>query len=297
MKNLIIIYLFPIFINGQNEVNFDTFDGISIFIPTNELQLGYGDHLFNNKVLNKVKYNTLNIPQQNVKISFPGVSRRSQFGLLLNSKLKVYEEGCYEISLDSDDGSKLWLNKQIIIDNDSVHKMTKTIDTIWLNKGMYKTKLWYYNAFPEEYGLILSQRKLPNVQECNKDFSNSTTPAPLISDREYIELSDTFLFASASYTLNYIQLKELDEIIDKFSKRYISEIIIEGNTDEIGNDKYNDVLSKQRAESVFNYLSIYLNLDNTKVTLLSHGERNAGLNKGEIPNRKRKRNVHIYIRS
>ena len=61
------------------------------------------------------------------------------------------------------------------------------------------------------------------------------------------------LFSTNSFKLISDSLYELDLLAD-YIIRYNINILIEGHTDSIGNSKSNLILSKNRAQTVYNYL-------------------------------------------
>lgn len=91
---LIISFLALTKLYSQNEINFGQFVGKAIFMPINEIKLGHGKHIYDNKVIGDLVFDELQIKKQNVEIFFPGVTQRSQFGILLNSKLEIFKSGC-----------------------------------------------------------------------------------------------------------------------------------------------------------------------------------------------------------
>ncbi len=134
--------------NGQKrpDPTFDTFKGHYYAMPVIEervknrvrkrIQDKYGDNIYDYKKLGDIELDEINIPETTIGGDyFPGVDRYQQFCMILNSKMTIEIDGCYEFSLHSDDGSILWIDDQIIVDNDGGHQMELTKDTIALNKG------------------------------------------------------------------------------------------------------------------------------------------------------------------
>ena len=61
-------------------------------------------------------------------------------------------------------------------------------------------------------------------------------------------------FSFNSFKLNQASIKELNFLIDYLIKNPEKKITIEGHTDNVGNEEDNLILSKKRAESVYNFL-------------------------------------------
>lgn len=85
----------------------------------------------------------------------------------------------------------------------------------------------------------------------------------------------------------------LDDAAAKIAKNPTARTIIEGHTDLVGSDYYNDILAEKRARSVGAYL-MQAGADFMKLTFISKGKREPIVAaKGRLAN-KRNRRVEIY---
>ena len=66
------------------------------------------------------------------------------FGLTFESYLEINSDGEYTFELTSDDGSKLYINDEILIDNDGLHGSVAKQSTIFLEEGFYPIKVEYF---------------------------------------------------------------------------------------------------------------------------------------------------------
>jgi OOP family OmpA-OmpF porin len=66
--------------------------------------------------------------------------------------------------------------------------------------------------------------------------------------------------------------KELEKIITQLFDMNIRSIIIEGHTDSIGKDQYNQVLSEKRAKTVKGVLLDNLDLRDQQITAIGFGD-------------------------
>jgi alpha-L-rhamnosidase len=75
------------------------------------------------------------------------ISTRDEFGLLFEGMMQIKKDGEYEFYIQSNDGSQLYLNNQLVIDHDGPHgaDIEKT-GKINLIKGIYPIKLNYFQA-------------------------------------------------------------------------------------------------------------------------------------------------------
>src|SRR6185369_10587497 len=87
---------------------------------------------------------------------FPGVTDRFEwFGLEYTGTFKVKKSGRYFFSLTSDDGSKLFIDDSLVIDNDGLHSQRERSGEIDLDNSTHKIKLQYYQGPRTEIGLQL----------------------------------------------------------------------------------------------------------------------------------------------
>lgn len=239
-------YLIVIILSGQlcsnlnaQGASFGPFEGKVYDLEEYDLPKGYRPVINKFDVTGHIKLASLSVKRtiQNTRY-FPGVYMRDGFGIIFTSQLTVTKPGCYEFYLESDDGSILWIEDNIVIDNDSTHGMRIRRDTMHLREGTFPVRVWYYNAFPSEYGLIL------NV--------NPVTDTILCSKREFI-LHD-ILFDFNSHTLLPEGQAELDRFCKLLSAMDISAIHVIGHTDNVGSAASNKALSLRRAQTVMEFI-------------------------------------------
>lgn len=84
-----------------------------------------------------------------------GMCKRLEgIGLRFTGYLDVRKEGDYTFHLASDDGSRLYVDDKVVVDNDGVHPMMTRRGTVHLEKGLHAIKLIFFEAAGEE-GLSL----------------------------------------------------------------------------------------------------------------------------------------------
>jgi outer membrane protein OmpA-like peptidoglycan-associated protein len=286
---VLILITAPIFTTqAQKPYHFDIFRGTVYNIPVSEVSKGFGEHIFDNQILNNIELTELNIPvSDEYKVKFPGVKKESLFGIVFENKLTITKEGCYRFSLESDDGSILWIDNQIIINNDLPHPMKKMMDTVHLEAKTYDLKLWYYNAFPNLYGLIFDITKLSSQLECVQ-IQSIAKPKMEVSTLQDV------VFDFNSFRLKTIGLAYLDTLVSKIKANNFTKIKIIGYTDDIGDKKVNLILSHNRALTVMKYLN--KSLPNT-ITFSTEGlgSENPKLPNTSKENRQANRRVEILM--
>ena len=60
--------------------------------------------------------------------------------------LSITEADLYQFALTSDDGSKLWIDGQLVVDNDGLHGPTQMLGSIALARGLHSFELIGFNA-------------------------------------------------------------------------------------------------------------------------------------------------------
>jgi predicted alpha/beta superfamily hydrolase len=70
--------------------------------------------------------------------------RKDNFGLVMEGDVEIKEEGYYIFGLSSDDGSKLYLDGQLLIDNDGLHGEVSKSFMVPLKKGFYHLHMDYF---------------------------------------------------------------------------------------------------------------------------------------------------------
>jgi hypothetical protein len=76
------------------------------------------------------------------KIELP----KYNFALLFNSFIQIDDEGEYEFSISSNDGSKLYIDDEMLVDNDQEHGPRQLSGAIHLAKGKHKIRVEYFQS-------------------------------------------------------------------------------------------------------------------------------------------------------
>ena len=238
------------------------FKGTVYFIPQDEIMMGYGEHVYDNDVIGEVSSSSLQYAEADqYEEPFPGVERGSQFGIVYYSILNVIEEGCYAFNLESDDGSMLWMDDNVVLNNDRPHKLRFKSDTISLRVKEYDIKVWYYNAFPPRYGLKFNIEFLGQDAVCEEWAG---------SDELSLTLGD-ILFDTDSYMMTEEGVNALHAFCEDIEVENVVEISITGHTDDSGSEEYNAALSMRRAEQVSAHITRVLRVDRNDLTLRVDG--------------------------
>lgn len=274
---------------SQPTAIFEPFRGTVYDIPGDYLASGFGKHIPYCDVLGQVTLDSLAVPKSyDYDSRFPGVLFNVGFGIIFLSRLEISQRGCYEFYLESDDGSILWIGDSLIIDNDKPHKMVTKRDTMLMDKGVYDVKLWYYNAYETQYGLIFRAKPLPDSVsvKCGK------TPAP--SRQQKFELNSV-LFDVSSAVITTPGAEELDKLCDQLNTIHFTKVSVIGYTDNTGTVEYNNELSLKRAQAVMKYIKTKLTMAGITMTAEGRGISKEILSDQLSDAQRLNRKVEIYI--
>lgn len=99
----------------------------------------------------------LDVPPTNFTAGFPGVTGRFEwFAIDYNGRFWIEEPGLYGFSLLSDDGSKLYIDGHVVIDNDGIHAPNLEYGHVKLKSGLHQIRVSYFQGPRMQVALVLS---------------------------------------------------------------------------------------------------------------------------------------------
>src|SRR5665213_1604775 len=99
---------------------------------------------------------SLNLPPQDFKQGFPGVTKRTEwFAIDYTGRFWIANPGMYTFSLLSDDGAKLYIDDQVVIDNDGVHAPLEKTGAVELAGGLHQIRVSYFQGPKWQVALVL----------------------------------------------------------------------------------------------------------------------------------------------
>lgn len=111
-----------------------------------------------------------------------------------------------------------------------------------------------------------------------------------------VRMTSDILFDFNSAALRSGSRETLNELASNFSQYPDNEIIVEGHTDSVGSDAYNQKLSEQRASTVADYL-IDRGVAASNVIVYGYGELRPKSTNDTAEGRQLNRRVEIHIRA
>jgi len=236
---------------AQLDPVFTNFKGNVYSIPYKLVKSGYGPHIYDYDSIGTIDWKEINVSDRDNSEPFPDVDKSSLFGMVLHSEVTIPDDACYEFMLNSDDGSLLWINKKLIVNNAGDHGMKEVRDTVQIKKGTYPVKIWYHQAYPDRYGFIFNYNYFGPMTTCKKNLKRTS--------EEIITINASLLFDYNSFVVEEKAVKEISLISEKIWQMQPSVITIKGYTDDRGDEAYNLKLSQKRADAIMQLLMKKLN--------------------------------------
>jgi hypothetical protein len=109
--------------------------------------------------INSIYTDALNVQDQDAQgsVGIPGVSRSVMwFGIDYYGEFYITKPGEYKFDLESDDGARLEIDNQKIIDNDELHQAQSKTGKVTLAAGRHTIHVPYFQGSPPGVALILT---------------------------------------------------------------------------------------------------------------------------------------------
>jgi hypothetical protein len=90
---------------------------------------------------------SLNVPAQDFLQGFPGVTKRFEwFGIDYTGRFWIAKPGIYRFLLTSDDGARLYIDDQLVTDNDGQHPPETRFGSLALAGGIHRMEVAYFQG-------------------------------------------------------------------------------------------------------------------------------------------------------
>jgi hypothetical protein len=129
------------------------------------------------KPAGRIYTSSLNVPPQDFKQGFPGVTRRNEwFAIDYTGRFWVDKPGAYTFILTSDDGARLYIDDRIVVDNDGMHPPSDISGGVGLSSGIHSIRVSYFQGPRFQVALVL---KIAPPGEGLRVFSTDEFKPPL----------------------------------------------------------------------------------------------------------------------
>ncbi len=96
--------------------------------------------------------------------SLTPMEREDYFGLYFEAWIKIPEDGVYKFYTYTDDGSTLYIDDQLVVDNNGSHSAKRANGMIGLKAGFHALKLKYFESYMGEHIEVgISSRDIPET--------------------------------------------------------------------------------------------------------------------------------------
>jgi len=127
--------------------------GLVYHIPHNTTRLPDFQKL---KSVGAIYTASLNTPPQDFREGFPGVTKRFEwFAIDYTGRFWITNPGSYNFVLTSDDGARLYIDGDLIVDNDGLHAPEERSGRIELNGGIHRIRVSYFQGPRLQVALVL----------------------------------------------------------------------------------------------------------------------------------------------
>lgn len=131
------------------------------------------------KPVGTIYTDSLNVPPRDFREGFPGLTSRIEwFAIDYTGKFWIEKPGQYGFSMQSDDGSILYIDDRVVIDNDGVHPPKTLTGSVNLGGGIHRIRVSYFQGPRWQVALKLSVQAPDEKLKIFKtsEFSPPATP-------------------------------------------------------------------------------------------------------------------------
>jgi len=135
---------------------------------------------------------TLNITPRNFREGFPGVTNRYEwFAIDYSGRFWIENPGPYRFELTSDDGSRLYIDDQQVVNNDGLHPPETRNGAVQLPGGIHRIRVSYFQGPRDTVALVLRVAGLGEEWRVfsTEEFKPPPDPATWVYQRQVFLLS------------------------------------------------------------------------------------------------------------
>ena len=99
---------------------------------------------------------SLSVPPRDFRSGFPGVTTRIEwFAIDYTGRFWIEKPALYRFSLTSDDGARLYIDDQLIADDDGIHSPEVRFASLQLAGGIHNIRVSYFQGSRDTVALVL----------------------------------------------------------------------------------------------------------------------------------------------
>jgi hypothetical protein len=156
------LFLLPAVAQEQEET--EAHFGTTVVLPSGLQGSVYNIHRYTShlpdfkkmKPVGTIYTSELNIPPQDFQQGFPGITKKFEwFAIDYSGRFWVSKPGLYRFSLTSDDGSRLYIDDELTVDNDGTHPPVTRTASLTLAGGIHRIRVSYFQGPRYQVALVL----------------------------------------------------------------------------------------------------------------------------------------------
>lgn len=254
------------------------------------------DDFSNMPCIGRIYATQLNVPTRGFTEGFPGVTDRFEwFAINYHGTMMVPQDGKYNFKLTSDDGSKLYIDDKLLIDNDGTHATQSKEGSAQLTRGVHSIRVPYFQGPRVELALVLEVARDGGTYQLFKTDNFAPAQVTQQGGQTKVTLGEAILFDFDKSNLK----PGVDAVLAEVKSSVIDQkpngkILIAGYTDDVGTDAYNLGLSDRRAQSVAGWLQ-RAGVQAARITTKGYGKAQPVVANTNDANRARNRRVEISV--
>lgn len=274
-SSIVFLVLYPYLGLAQNvkAPEFSSFLGKVYKLPADSLQKGFRPYINQLDPYATIEWSELNFPSRSSDDFYPGIDLKSSYGIDFHSQMTIAKSGLYLFGLKSDDGSRLWIDNKLVLNNDVKSKdrlghMELCADSVALLPGTYDLRIWYCQAYPTAMGIQFRAKMM-------RELDSVAQEPPLLL---------TFKFASGKWDISTIDSTQFMNSLLGLKNIEQVQIAVKGYADHIGSAISNHELSLKRATEARDFIRRHFALQ--KVSIEAIGEVQPDVSSDLSENRK-----------
>ncbi len=132
---------------------------------------------------------TLDVRPQDFSLGFPGVTDRFEwFAIDYSGRFWIERPGIYRFRLVSDDGAMLYVDGQLIIDNDGVHSPEARLGSVHLAGGLHAIRVPYFQG-PRDTVALMLEIAGPGERNARPFSTEEFRPPPHPEEWRYLSMT------------------------------------------------------------------------------------------------------------
>lgn len=98
----------------------------------------------------------LNVTPRHFLTGFPGITNRFEwFAIDYTGRFWISKPAVYQFALTSDDGSKLYIDDELVVNNDGIHDPQRKVASLGLTGGIHRIRVSYFQGPRPTVALML----------------------------------------------------------------------------------------------------------------------------------------------